>query len=85
MRARSSIVLTLCLVTGLALMAPVSASAADPHLRGQVTRAGSAVPGVCVDIHPAGSLAEQATYVTGSNGRWAASPGRPSSVGGPTA
>ncbi len=75
MRARSSIVMTLCLVTGLALLPAVSASAADPHLRGRVTNAaGSAVPGVCVDVHPAGSLAEQATYVTGSDGRWTASP-----------
>lgn len=75
MRVRSSIVVALGVVTCLALVPGVPASAADDHLRGRVTNAaGTGVEGVCVDIHPAGSRAEQATYWTGSDGRWTASP-----------
>lgn len=87
MRVRSSIVVALCVVTGLALLPSVSASAATPHLKGRVTNAaGNGVAGVCVDIHPSDNLAAQATYTTGANGRWTASPSgdEPAIFGGGT-
>lgn len=75
MRARQILGLAVAVLTAGVLVVPAPALAATPQLAGVVRNAaGDGVGGICVDVHRADMLAEKATWTTGADGRWRASP-----------